>query len=130
MDYFFQKHRNETRGIGGIFFDQLNESNYAKSKEELFKFVQEVGNLFTELYCPLMVKYGDKSFNQEEKDWQSLRRSRYVEFNLLHDKGTKFGLDTNGRTESILMSMPPIAKWDYMPEITPNSKRRRNSKPP
>lgn len=117
-DYFFLSHRNETRGVGGIFFDRLNESNTKLSKPELFHFVQQVGLQFTQLYSPLMSTHGDTPYGDAETHWQSLRRSRYVEFNLLHDKGTKFGIDTNGRTESILMSMPPSASWEY--DYTPS----------
>lgn len=116
-DYFFLKHRDETRGIGGIFFDRLNERE-GLSKEELFAFVKEVGEAFAPIYLALLEKNKDKSFSESEKKWQLLRRGRYVEFNLVWDKGTKFGLDTNGRTESILMSMPPHADWvyNYLPE--------------
>ncbi|MEM7110292.1 MAG: oxygen-dependent coproporphyrinogen oxidase [Bacteroidota bacterium] len=115
-DYFFLKHRNETRGIGGIFFDRLNDGK--GSKQALFEFVQDVGSAFAPLYSHYMRKYGDQPFEEQHKEWQKLRRGRYVEFNLVWDKGTKFGLDTNGRTESILMSMPPEAHWkyDYTPE--------------
>ncbi len=112
-DYFYIPHRNETRGIGGIFFDHLNESKYGLSKEKLFSFVKATGMLFTELYVPLMKKNSAHSFTPIEKHWQKIRRGRYVEFNLVYDKGTKFGLDTNGRTESILMSLPPEASWEY-----------------
>lgn len=111
-DYFFIKHRNETRGIGGIFFDHLKETDEI-SFEDRFSFVQEIGNLFAPTYTYFMDKNKDISYSEEEINWQLRRRSRYVEFNLVYDAGTKFGLDTNGRTESILMSMPPIAKWDY-----------------
>lgn len=112
-DYFYLGHRNETRGVGGIFFDRLNESKTGLTKSELFEFVQKVGLQFSRLYTPLMISNKSKTFGQDQLHWQSLRRSRYVEFNLLHDKGTKFGIDTNGRTESILMSMPPTASWQY-----------------
>ncbi len=111
-DYFFIKHRNETRGVGGIFFDRLNESS-GKTKEELFNFVKDVGRSFAPIYTSLMKKNHELSYNDTDVNWQMLRRSRYVEFNLVLDAGTKFGLDTNGRTESILMSMPPMAKWVY-----------------
>lgn len=111
-DYFFIRHRNETRGIGGIFFDHLNEEN-GKTREEIYKFVQDVGSAFAPLYCHFMHKNAAKPFGENEKNWQYLRRGRYVEFNLVYDKGTKFGLDTNGRTESILMSLPPMATWLY-----------------
>lgn len=111
-DYFFIKHRNETRGVGGIFFDRLNESS-GKTKKELFNFVKDVGRSFAPIYTFLMKKNHELSYNDTDVNWQMLRRSRYVEFNLVLDAGTKFGLDTNGRTESILMSMPPMAKWVY-----------------
>jgi coproporphyrinogen III oxidase len=111
-DYFFIKHRNETRGIGGIFFDRLNESS-GKTKEELFNFVKDLGRSFAPIYTSLMKKNHELPYNDADVNWQMLRRSRYVEFNLVLDAGTKFGLDTNGRTESILMSMPPMAKWVY-----------------
>ncbi|WP_028980214.1 oxygen-dependent coproporphyrinogen oxidase [Sporocytophaga myxococcoides] len=113
-NYFFIPHRNETRGIGGIFFDRLSEDREKGiSKEDRFAFVQDVGNLFAPLYIEIVNRNKEKPYSEAEKKWQSLRRSRYVEFNLVYDKGTKFGLDTNGRTESILMSMPPSANWEY-----------------
>ncbi|MFN8436811.1 MAG: oxygen-dependent coproporphyrinogen oxidase [Cytophagales bacterium] len=117
-DYFFIKHREETRGIGGIFFDRLNETSTGKSKREIFEFVKSVGNVFAPTYTYFMAKNANLPYNDEDVNWQLLRRSRYVEFNLVLDAGTKFGLDTNGRTESILMSMPPMAKWvyDYQPQ--------------
>lgn len=120
-DYFFLKHRDETRGIGGIFFDRLNEKE-GLSKEALFSFVKEVGEAFAPVYLALLEKNKDKTFTEGEKKWQLLRRGRYVEFNLVWDKGTKFGLDTNGRTESILMSMPPHADWVYNYQPEPGSK--------
>ncbi len=106
-DYFYIKHRQETRGIGGIFFDRLSATE-ANSREELFAFVQTVGEAFAPIYTHLMQKNRDLPYGEEEKSWQLIRRGRYVEFNLVHDKGTKFGLDTNGRIESILMSLPPL----------------------
>jgi len=113
-NYFFIPHRNETRGIGGIFFDRLAEDREKEiSKEDRFAFVKDVGNLFAPLYTEIVNRNKEKPYSETEKKWQSLRRSRYVEFNLVYDKGTKFGLDTNGRTESILMSMPPSANWEY-----------------
>jgi coproporphyrinogen III oxidase len=112
-DYFYIKHRQETRGIGGIFFDHLNTQKTGKSKEELFAFIQDVGNVFVPIYTHLMHLNRDLPFGEQEKKWQQLRRGRYVEFNLMWDKGTKFGLDTDGRIESILMSMPPQAHWEY-----------------
>jgi coproporphyrinogen III oxidase len=112
-DYFFIKHRNETRGIGGIFFDRL-ESNDPVEMNNIFEFVKSIGYLFPKVYRHFMAKNKNIPYSDTEKKWQSLRRGRYVEFNLVWDAGTKFGLDTNGRTESILMSMPPMANWEYM----------------
>lgn len=111
-DYFYVKHRHETRGIGGIFFDRLSATE-ANSQEDLFAFVQDVGEAFVPIYTHLMQKNRDLPYGEAEKSWQLIRRGRYVEFNLVHDKGTKFGLDTNGRIESILMSLPPLAAWEY-----------------
>ena len=111
-DYFFIKHRNETRGIGGIFFDRLSEQD-GFEKRERFDFVKAVGNTFCPTYLHLLNKNKNNIFTKEQKEWQLLRRGRYVEFNLVWDKGTKFGLDTNGRTESILMSLPPNVNWKY-----------------
>ncbi|MBN7812843.1 oxygen-dependent coproporphyrinogen oxidase [Algoriphagus sp. H41] len=114
-DYFFVKHRDETRGIGGIFYDRLS----AKTDEgfqQILDFSLEIGRLFPRVYSHFMEKNSKLPFGTNEKAWQNLRRGRYVEFNLVWDAGTKFGLDTNGRTESILMSMPPQAEWAYMHE--------------
>jgi len=119
-DYFFIKHRNETRGIGGIFFDRLTETDEF-SLEDRFDFVKEVGCSFAPLYTGIMNNKRSESYTEEHKDFQMLRRSRYAEFNLVYDRGTKFGLETNGRTESILMSMPPEAKWQYDYSPTPGS---------
>lgn len=115
-NYFYIKHRKETRGIGGIFFDHKSEDKM-HTKEDIFNFVKDVGLSFVPIYTHLMSKNAVKPYGQGEKDWQRLRRGRYVEFNLVLDRGTKFGLDTDGRTESILMSLPPEAGWeyDYMP---------------
>lgn len=112
-DYFYLKHRKETRGVGGIFFDRLNEEKEGMPKEAIFNFVKEVGALFAPLYCELIRRNQDKPYGERELNWQGMRRGRYVEFNLVWDKGTKFGLDTDGRTESILMSLPPVANWAY-----------------
>jgi coproporphyrinogen III oxidase len=112
-DYFYLKHREETRGIGGIFFDRLSDDDPEKLAS-IFEFVKAIGYLFPKIYRKLMRKNAQIPFGEQEKKWQSIRRGRYVEFNLVWDAGTKFGLDTNGRTESILMSMPPIAQWEYM----------------
>jgi len=116
-DYFYIRHREETRGIGGIFFDQLKPTENHR-KEDVFAFVKDVGEAFTPVYRHMANSNRQKTFSEKEKHWQAIRRGRYVEFNLVWDKGTKFGLDTNGRTESILMSLPPQAQWayDYQPE--------------
>ena len=119
-DYFYLSHRDETRGVGGIFFDHLNDST-GLSKDELFNFVIEIGQLFAPLYAGIMEKNVTKIYTEQEKDWQLHRRGRYVEFNLLQDKGTRFGIETNGRTESILVSMPPEVKWTYQYEIETDS---------
>ena len=111
-DYFFIRHRNETRGIGGIFFDRLKETRDF-SKEQRLEFVKDVGLAFAPLYVHFMKKNKKMPYGENEKDWQALRRGRYVEFNLVYDKGTRFGLETNGRTESILMSLPANAHWEY-----------------
>ena len=111
-DYFFIKHRNETRGIGGIFFDHLKPSA-EKSQVALFDFVKAIGESFLPVYSSLINRNKDRNFGQREIDWQLLRRGRYVEFNLVYDRGTRFGLETNGRTESILMSLPQTASWTY-----------------
>ena len=120
-DYFFIPHRQETRGVGGIFFDYLKPTD-AVRKADLFAFVQDVGNAFAPIYTYFMHKNRDLPFTEREKNWQLLRRGRYVEFNLVWDRGTKFGLETNGRTESILMSMPPQANWTYDFRPEPNSR--------
>lgn len=112
-DYFFSPHRNETRGVGGIFFDYL-KSESIDEKVANFDFVKSVGESFVPIYSHLMRENAIRPFGKSEKDFQLLRRGRYVEFNLVHDRGTKFGLETNGRTESILMSLPPLASWEYM----------------
>lgn len=111
-DYFFIKHRNETRGIGGIFFDRLKESKNV-SKEGLWNFVQAVGETFAPTYRELVSRNKETTFNDANIQWRNLRRGRYVEFNLVYDKGTKFGLETDGRIESILMSLPETASWVY-----------------
>jgi len=119
-DYFYLPHRNETRGIGGIFFDRLNNENTGLSKERLFEFVLAVGETFAPTYTFLMQKNFEHPYTETHKKWQALRRGRYVEFNLVYDRGTKFGLETGGRTESILMSLPATAAWiyDYTPETS------------
>ncbi|MBW0454335.1 MAG: oxygen-dependent coproporphyrinogen oxidase [Candidatus Kinetoplastibacterium crithidii] len=107
--YFFIKHRNEARGIGGIFFDDLNEPDFATS----FNIVKSVGNNFISAYLPIVKKRNNIKYSEKEREFQLYRRSRYVEFNLIYDRGTSFGLQSGGRTESILLSMPPTVKWQY-----------------
>ena len=119
-DYFYIPHRQETRGVGGIFFDYLKPE--AKSKAALFAFVNSVGESFAPIYTHLMLKNKDLPFGEAEKQWQLLRRGRYAEFNLVWDRGTKFGLETGGRTESILMSLPPLARWEYDYQPDANSR--------
>ena len=123
-DYFFVKHRNEMRGIGGIFFDQLADKE-GKSGEEQWMFVQDVGETFIPAYTNAIDGLTNKSYSEADKKWQKIRRGRYVEFNLVHDKGTKFGLDTNGRTESILMSLPPEVSWEY--DHTPETNQQKET---
>jgi coproporphyrinogen III oxidase len=120
-DYFFIRHRNETRGVGGIFFDRLSNKD-GFSKEERFGFTQDVGESFVPIYEHLANQNRDLPYSDQEKDWQFHRRGRYVEFNLVWDRGTKFGLETNGRTESILMSLPAQASWTYNHQVEPNSR--------
>lgn len=111
-DYFYIKHRDETRGVGGIFFDRLSVTDEFTLADR-FNFVKDVGNAFAPIYTELMSANKDIHYGKKQKHFQLIRRGRYAEFNLVYDKGTKFGLDTDGRTESILMSMPPEAKWEY-----------------
>ena len=111
-DYFWNAHRNEARGVGGLFFDYLKATE-EQSMEDWYNFVTEVGNSFLDAYLPIVAKRKDLPFTPEQRTWQEIRRGRYVEFNLVHDKGTLFGLKTNGRIESILMSLPPHVQWHY-----------------
>jgi coproporphyrinogen III oxidase len=108
-EYFYLKHRNETRGAGGLFFDDLNDPDFAQT----FAFMQSVGNHYIPAYLPIVQKRKDFAFGDRERNFQLYRRGRYVEFNLVYDRGTLFGLQSGGRTESILMSMPPVAHWQY-----------------
>lgn len=126
-EYFWNAHRNEARGIGGLFFD------YCKATEEMnmqdwYNFVTEVGNSFLSCYVPIVTKRKDLDYTKEQRNWQEIRRGRYVEFNLVHDKGTLFGLKTNGRIESILMSLPPHVQWryDHQPEKGSEEERLMN----
>ena len=114
-EYFFLKHRNEPRGIGGIFFDDVNEGGF----ERCFDLVRAVGDSFLHAYMPILERRKDATYTEHERDFQAYRRGRYVEFNLVWDRGTLFGLQSGGRAESILMSMPPIVKWryDWHPEV-------------
>ncbi len=111
-DYFYVKHRKETRGIGGIFFDRLKE-NEKHSKSDRWEFVKAVGETFAPTYRKIVAGNKRKEYNESNLQWRNLRRGRYVEFNLVYDKGTKFGLETDGRIESILMSLPENASWFY-----------------
>lgn len=111
-NYFWNAHRNEARGVGGLFFDYLKETEEF-SMQDRYDFVTEVGDSFLNSYVPIVERRKNLSFTQDQKDWQEVRRGRYVEFNLVHDRGTLFGLKTNGRIESILMSLPPTVQWKY-----------------
>ncbi len=110
-EYFYIKHRRETRGVGGLFFDHLKGTE--EELERIFLFVKDIGDSFLPSYLPVVERNHAKPFTEQERRWQLLRRGRYVEFNLVYDKGTLFGLETNGRIESILMSLPTTARWEY-----------------
>jgi len=116
-DYFYLEHRDEQRGIGGLFFDDLNEGGF----DRCFEFMKSVGNHFTEAYLPIVIKRKDTPYGEKERNFQLYRRGRYVEFNLIYDRGTLFGLQSGGRTESILMSMPPEVKWSYQFQVEKDS---------
>ena len=122
--YFHNSHREEARGIGGLFFDYCKASK-EMSMSHWYDFVKEVGDSFLEAYVPILEKRAQLPFTKEEQNWQEIRRGRYVEFNLVHDKGTLFGLKTNGRIESILMSLPPKVQWVYDHQPEPNSKEEQ-----
>ena len=111
-EYFYLPHRNEQRGIGGLFFDDLNDGGF----EQSFAFMRSVGDHYLNAAVPILQRRKDTPYTQAHRDWQLLRRGRYVEFNLVHDRGTLFGLQSGGRTESILMSMPPMVAWQYRAE--------------
>lgn len=123
-EYFNNKHRGETRGVGGIFFDDMDETT--KDQEQLFSFVQSCLGAFLPSYVPIIERRKDMPYTQQMKNWQQLRRGRYVEFNLVHDRGTSFGLNTPGaRVESILMSLPLTARWEYMHKPEAGSREER-----
>lgn len=119
-EYFFIKHRREARGVGGLFFDYLRGD-----AEELFQFVQSVGNAFPDAYLPILRKRMQDPWGERERAWQLVRRGRYVEFNLVYDRGTTFGLETKGRIESILVSLPPKVEWHYNVQPEPNSREAK-----
>ncbi|ASB51012.1 oxygen-dependent coproporphyrinogen oxidase [Alkalitalea saponilacus] len=123
-EYFYNSHRGETRGVGGTFYDYLRP-NGAQNGKFWFDLVTSLGNEFVNSYIPIVEKRKNHDFGEKEKYWQEIRRGRYVEFNLLHDKGTLFGLKTKGRTESILMSLPPRVRWDYNFNPQPGSEEEK-----
>jgi len=120
-EYFYLKHRDEPRGVGGLFFDDLNEGGFDKS----FAFMQSVGNAFSKAYFPIAERRKNTPFGDRERDFQLHRRGRYVEFNLIYDRGTLFGLQSGGRTESILMSMPPEVRWSYQFQTEEGSEEKK-----
>jgi len=120
-DYFYLEHRDEQRGIGGLFFDDLNEGGF----DRCFEFMKSVGNHFTDAYLPIVIKRKDTPYGEKERNFQLYRRGRYVEFNLIYDRGTLFGLQSGGRTESILMSMPPEVKWSYQFQVEKDSEEEK-----
>ena len=124
-EYFFIKHRNESRGVGGVFFDYLTGEDRAGGIEDIFEFVRNVAGAFLSAYLPIAQRRRDCEYTERHREFQLIRRGRYAEFNLVYDRGTHFGLETKGRTESILMSLPPLVKWvyDYRPE--PDSEEAR-----
>jgi len=126
-NYFFIPHRDETRGIGGIFFDRIN-SDIGHSKLDCWRFVQFVGNSFVPIYSSIFNRRYEMPYTPEHKQWQLIRRGRYVEFNLVYDRGTKFGLQTNGRIESILMSLPPQVAYEYDYQGTQEYESRTQAK--
>jgi coproporphyrinogen III oxidase len=121
-DYFYIPHRNETRGIGGIFYDHMSSNNSSLTKEDFVKLALELGDNFVSIYSEQVILGRNLPFSQQEIAWRNMRRGRYVEFNLVNDRGTKFGLHSGGRTESILMSLPPNANWEYNFSPEENSK--------
>jgi len=123
-NYFLNSHRGESRGIGGLFFDYLRSSD-RMSDDQWYRFTTDCGKAFIDSYVPIVEKRKHEPFNPAQRYWQEIRRGRYVEFNLIHDRGTLFGLKTNGRVESILMSLPPRVRWDYDFNPEPNSKEAK-----
>nr|WP_299382403.1 oxygen-dependent coproporphyrinogen oxidase [Allomuricauda sp.] len=123
-EYFWNAHRNEARGVGGLFFDYCKQTD-TMHMEDWYQFVTEVGDSFLEAYVPIVNRRKDLDYSQVQRDWQEIRRGRYVEFNLVHDKGTLFGLRTNGRIESILMSLPPHVQWRYDHQAEKGSEEER-----
>jgi len=120
-EYFFLKHRNETRGVGGLFFDDVNEAGFERS----FEFLQAAGDSFIPAYRPIVARRKDHPFGDRQRQFQLYRRGRYVEFNLIYDRGTIFGLQSGGRTESILMSLPPLVSWRYNWRPEPGSEEAK-----
>ena len=120
-EYFYLKHRNETRGVGGLFFDDLNQWDF----ETCLDYIKAVGQGFIDAYVPIINKRKNTEFNDEHRQFQLYRRGRYVEFNLVFDRGTLFGLQSGGRTESILMSMPPLVRWEYNFQAEPNTEEAK-----
>lgn len=120
-DYFYLKHRQEPRGVGGLFFDDLNTGDFARD----FAFMQAVGDSYIEAYEPIVRRRMAQPWGEREREFQLYRRGRYVEFNLVYDRGTLFGLQSGGRTESILMSLPPLVRWDYDRQPEPGSEEAR-----
>ncbi len=120
-DYFYIKHRDEQRGIGGLFFDDLNSEGFSNS----FAFMKSVGNHYLEAYLPIVQRRKNDTYNEKQRAFQLYRRGRYVEFNLVYDRGTLFGLQTGGRTESILMSLPPVVHFEYNKKIEKNSEEEK-----
>lgn len=128
-DYFYIPHRQEPRGVGGLFYDDLNEWGF----DQTFAFMRSVGDGFLNAYAPILERRKNTPWTEEERQWQLYRRGRYVEFNLVHDRGTLFGLQTNGRTEAILMSLPPLVRWEYgltPEEGTPEARLMSDFLPP
>ncbi|QNJ97419.1 oxygen-dependent coproporphyrinogen oxidase [Constantimarinum furrinae] len=123
-EYFYNAHRKEARGIGGLFFDYLKETE-SMSMQQWYEFITETGNNFLNSYLPIVEKRKSTPYSEENRYWQEIRRGRYVEFNLVHDKGTLFGLKTNGRIESILMSLPPKVQWKYNHQPKPGSEEEK-----